>query len=175
MKMKAKLAALLFSLVLATAARAEFTVTLSHVHICCSSCVKGVNRAVGSLSDVTVKPDSDAGTVMITAPDKATAQRVVDALVNAGFFGVSSDRTIKVDPASGAADGWVEKLTVDGVHICCQDCVDAVTDALAKVPGVKANTARKSSSMFEVTGNFNAKDIFSALHEAGLSGKAGKN
>ena len=172
--MKSKLAALALALAFGSAAFGQFTVTLNRVHLCCTSCVKGVDRATASLGGVAAKCDSDAGTVTITAPDKATAQKAVDALVGAGFFGVASDRAIKVDATSGAPDGYVESLTVKGVHLCCQDCVDAVVGALARVPGVKANTARKSAATFEVTGNFNAKEVFGALQQAGLAGKAAK-
>ena len=170
--MNLKLIPLALSLVFAPAALAEFTVTLSSVHLCCNSCVKGIDKATATVAGAAAKSDKDAETVVITAPDKATAQKAVDALVAAGYFGVSSDPAIKLDAASGAKDGWVESLTVDGVHLCCNNCVEAVNDALAKVNGVKANTAKKNAATFEVTGNFNAKEVFTALHAAGLAGKA---
>jgi len=68
----------------------------------------------------------------------------------------------------------VESLKVNGVHLCCNKCVTTVNDALSKVTGVKGNTAAKGAESFEVTGNFNAKDVFAALNKAGLSGTAGK-
>jgi hypothetical protein len=40
---------------------------------------------------------------------------------------------------------------------------------------VKANTATKSATSFDVTGNFDAKAVFTALHDAGLTGKAAAN
>jgi hypothetical protein len=39
---------------------------------------------------------------------------------------------------------------------------------------VKGNTAAKGAESFEVTGDFKGKDVFAALNNAGLSGKAGK-
>jgi copper chaperone CopZ len=170
--MNLKLIPLALSLALAPAALAEFTVTLTDVHLCCTSCVKGVDKATATAAGAAATCDKDAGTVVLTAPDKATAQKAVDALVAAGYFGKSSDPSIKLDGASGAKDGFVESLSVSGVHLCCKSCVEAVDDALAKVPGVKANTATKNAATFEVTGNFNAKQVFDALHSAGLTGKA---
>lgn len=71
-------------------------------------------------------------------------------------------------------NGKVHALKVGGVHLCCNKCVSGVNEALGKVDGVKANTAAKGAESFEVTGDFNAKDVFAALNKAGLSGKAGK-
>ena len=70
--MKSKLAALALAFAFTPAAFGQFTVTLSHVHLCCTSCVKGVDRATAYISGVAAKSDSDTGTVIITAPDKAT-------------------------------------------------------------------------------------------------------
>lgn len=173
-RMNLKFPALVLSLALVPAALADVTVTLKDVHLCCDSCVKGVNKAVAPLAGVTAKSDKDEETVTLTAPDRATAQQAVNALVAAGYFGVSSDPTIKLDAASGAPDGKVSSLGVEGVHLCCKKCVVAVNETLEKVPGVKATTAKKDAATFEVTGDFDAKAVFAALHEAGLTGKAAK-
>jgi periplasmic mercuric ion binding protein len=169
--MNLKFPALVLSIALVPAALADVTVTLKDVHLCCNSCVKGVDKAVATVDGVAAKSDMDGETVTLTAPDQATAQKAVNALVAAGYFGVSSDPAIKLDPTSGAPDGKVQSLAVDGVHLCCKSCVTAVNEALEKVPGVKATTATKGAKSFEVTGDFNAKDVFTALHDAGLTGK----
>jgi copper chaperone CopZ len=153
---------------------AETSVKLSNVHLCCNNCVKGVDKALSTVTSAKAQADKDAGTVTISAPDKATAQKAVDALVAAGYFGASSDPAIKVTANSGAKSGKVQTLKVTGVHLCCNKCVTSVTEALSKVPGVKGNTAAKGAESFDVTGDFNAKDAFVELNKAGLSGKAGK-
>ena len=153
---------------------ADTNVKLSNVHLCCPSCIKGVDKAISTVTGAAAQCDKDAGTVTVTAPDSATVQKAVNAIVAAGYFGASSDPAIKVKSKSGAAKGQVQSLTVSGVHLCCGKCVTSVNDALAKVAGVKANTAAKGVESFEVTGDFEAKDVFVALHKAGLSGKAGK-
>ena len=170
--MNLKLPALLLSIALAPAALADVTVTLKDVHLCCDSCVKGVDKAVATVSGVTAKSDKDDATVVLTATDKAAAQKAVDALVAAGYFGASSDPSIKFDATSGAPAGNVQSLAVSGVHLCCKKCVVAVNEALEKVPGVKATTAVKGATSFDVTGDFDAKAVFTALHDAGLTGKA---
>src|SRR6266436_601786 len=157
-----------------TAQAADTTVKLSNVHLCCNSCVKGVDKALSGVTGATAQSDKDAGTVTITAPDKATAQKAVNALVAAGYFGASSDPAIKVSARSGAKNAKVQSLKVNGVHLCCNKCVTSVKDALATVPGVNGNTAAKGVESFDVTGDFNAQQAFTALNKAGLSGKAGK-
>src|SRR5881394_2596366 len=135
-----------------SAQAADTTVKLSNVHLCCNSCVKGVDKALSGVTGAKAQSDKDAGTVTISAHDKATAQKAVDALVAAGYFGKSSDAAIKVTANSSAKNGKVQSLKVTGVHLCCNKCVTSVTDALSKVPGVKGNTAAKGAESFEVTG-----------------------
>ena len=45
---------------------------------------------------------------------------------------------------------------------------------MKSVSGVKAHTATKNAESFEVTGNFNDKDVLTALQKAGLTGKVVK-
>ncbi|HSH92595.1 MAG TPA: heavy metal-associated domain-containing protein [Roseimicrobium sp.] len=162
-----------FSLVLAAQA-ADKTVKLSKVHLCCGKCVKGVEAATAKVSGVTATIDKDAGTVDLSGKDAATVQKAVDAIVGAGYFATSSDASIKVASHHGAKDAKVQSVKVTGVHLCCDKCVKAAAGAVGTVAGVKGNTATKGADEFEVTGDFNAKDVFAALEKAGFSGKAGK-
>jgi copper chaperone CopZ len=161
------------TLALALAAHADSSVKLTDVHLCCKSCVTGVTKAVGKVSGATATCDADAETVSITAPDAATAQKAVDALVAAGYFGKSENPSILVKDTSGAKDGKVTTLVVNDVHLCCGKCVTAVTKAIEKVKGVESNNAVKGAKTFEVKGDFNPKEVFGALQDAGLTGKAG--
>ena len=153
---------------------ADTSVTLSKVHLCCNACVKGVGTATAGVTGAKVTADKDAGTVAITAADKATAQKAVDALIAAGYFGASSEADVKVMAKTGAKMDAVKSLEVSGVHLCCGKCVTTVNDALHGVKGVTANTAEKNAKTFTVTGEFSPADVFGALHKAGLTGTAGK-
>jgi periplasmic mercuric ion binding protein len=168
--MKTILTALALAFTL-TARAADVTVTLTDVHICCQSCVKGVATAVAGVKGLTAKADQDAGTVTLTAPDTATVQKGADALVAAGFFGKSSDPAIKINTETGAKNQKVQSMKIEDLHLCCAKCVTAVNNVLGNVPGVAGNTAAKGAKSFEVTGNFNDKDVFDALQKAGLTGK----
>jgi copper chaperone CopZ len=171
--MNKTLLALFVTAALATLARAESTVKLSNVHLCCKGCVTGVEKAVKKVSGVTMTADAEAETVILTGPDVATNQKAVDALVEAGYFAKSEDAAIKVNDNSGAKDGKATTLTVNDVHLCCGKCVKAVNAALGEVKGVTANTAEKNAKSFEIKGVFNPKEVFSSLQKAGFSGKAG--
>jgi copper chaperone CopZ len=168
--MKSFFATTVVALALAGSAYADSSVKLTDVHLCCQSCVKGVQKAVAKVPGVKAESDMDEKTISLTAPDEATLQKGVDSLTAAGYYGKSSDAGIKVNGETGAKDIKVEKLKIEDTHLCCGSCVKAVNKALADVPGVTGNTAKKGETSFEVTGNFNEKAVFDALQKKGLTG-----
>lgn len=151
---------------------ADVSTKISKVHLCCKSCVNGIEEAVGKVSGAKATVDKDAGTVELTAPDQATAQKAADAIVAAGYFGESSNDKIKMNDTSHARGHKVTTLQVDGVHLCCAKCVKAVDEALKTVPGVKSHTAVKGAKSFLIEGDFSDTDAFKALQKAGFTGKA---
>ncbi len=165
--------AVAFALALSTQA-AEVSAKLSGVHLCCGSCVKGVEAAVAKVPGAAVSVDKDAGTVSLSGADKGTVQKAADALVAAGYYGKSSDAGIKLNAHTGAKGHKVQSLKVSEVHLCCGKCVTAVSEALKSVAGVQGNTAAKGVETFEITGDFNDKEVFAALHKAGLTGHVAK-
>jgi copper chaperone CopZ len=173
--MRNTLACFLMAATLAFSARgAEVTTTLSEVHLCCQSCVKGVQKAVAKVDGVTAAADEDGRTVTLTGPDEAAVQKGADALVAAGYFGKSSNPAIKISADTGAKGEKVQSLTVEGVHLCCAKCVKAVNAALETVPGVKGNTAEKNAKSFTITGDFEDKAALAALQKIGLTGQVSK-
>lgn len=147
------------------------SVTISDVHLCCDSCVKGVDKAVTGVDGATAAADKAAKTVILTAPDKATLQKAADALVAAGYFGKSSDADVKIISVTGAKGEKVQSLKVANVHLCCPKCVKALNAALKEVPGVTTNNAVKGAKVFTITGDFTDTDVFTALQKHGLTGK----
>jgi mercuric ion binding protein len=175
MRIKSWLLSLVAVLALAPLAHAaDVSITLTNVHLCCQKCVDGANKTVAKVDGATAAPDKTARTIVITAPDTATAQKAVDALIKAGFYGGCSDESIKIVSETGAKGDKVQTLKVAGVHMCCPKCVKAVHEALTAVPGVTADTATKGVDTFEVTGDFKDSDVFAALQKAGLTGTCGQ-
>jgi copper chaperone CopZ len=149
----------------------DVTAKITNVHLCCTKCVTGVEKAVGTVEGAKAEADKDAGTVTITAPDKESAQKAADALIKAGYFGKCSDDTVKIHAKTGAKGEKVKSMTINGLHLCCDKCVKGVNEALKDVSGVTGNTAAKGAKSFEVTGDFTDKDVMDALQKAGLTGK----
>ncbi|MGZ4965089.1 MAG: hypothetical protein ACXWC8_21245, partial [Limisphaerales bacterium] len=123
---KILLFASIFCALLVSVRAADSSITLSNVHLCCDKCVKGVDSAVSRVSGANAACDKAAGTVTLTASDKATLQKAVKAIIAAGYFGESSDASIKMSNKTGAKDAKVQLLKVSGVHLCCAKCVKAV-------------------------------------------------
>jgi periplasmic mercuric ion binding protein len=153
---------------------AGVSVKLSDVHLCCQECVDGAKRAVAKVKDVSAVPDEDTETVTLTGPDTAALQKAADALVAAGYFGKSADSSVKLSTDTGAKGEKVQTLKVEGVHLCCGQCVSAVSRAVKSVSGATGHTAKKNAKSFEVTGDFSDKEFFDALQKNGLTGKVGK-
>jgi periplasmic mercuric ion binding protein len=170
--MKTTLVTIAMAMALAAAnCAADTTVKISDVHICCHGCVKGAQEAVSKVDGAKSDVSMDDDTVTITAPDAATAQKATDALVAAGYFGTSSDPSIKISADTGAKNQKVKTMTITGLHLCCGKCVSAVHKTVMAVPGVTGDTAVKNATSFDVTGDFNDKDVMDALQKAGLTGK----
>jgi len=147
------------------------SVKLTGVHLCCGSCVKGVERATAKIKGVETDVNKGAGTVSLSG-SKANLKKAMAALGRAGYYGKSSGE-LKMAVAK-AKRGKVESLTVAGVHLCCGGCVKSVAKALGSVAGVKGNTAAKRAKTFEVSGNFEPQAVIDALAKAGLAARAGK-
>ena len=156
---------------LAVNAGADQTVTISEVHLCCHSCINGVAKATTGIDGLTAKASQEDDTITLSGPDTATLQKGADALTSAGFFGKSSDPSVKLNGETGAKNQMVQTMTIENLHLCCGKCVKAVNEILSTVPGVTTNTAAKGVKSFTVTGNFNDKAVFDALQKGGLTGQ----
>lgn len=173
MRTTTSILAALFTLALSIPA-AEVSSKITDVHLCCKGCVNGVEKAVGQVEGAKADVDADGGTVTLTGPDKETVQKAADALVKAGYFGKTEGSGIKLNTSTGATDQKVQSLRVEGAHLCCGKCVKAVDRAVKSVSGAKEHNAVKGAKSFEVTGDFNDKELFSALQKEGLTGKVAK-
>ena len=124
-------------------------------------------------------PDLPAGEgwvfVELTDTDAGRLAERADALVAAGYYGKSENSNIKIAADAGAKGTKVPSLKLEGVHLCCNQCVSAVDKAVKSVAGVKEHTATRNASSFEVKGDFEDKAVIQALHDAGLAAKVGGN
>jgi len=113
----------------------------------------------------------DKRTVTLTARDDAAAQKALDAIAAAGFYGSSDNEQLAMKAVSGIPQGKVKTLKVSGIHNCCGPCCEAIKGAIATVDGVTGDTARPRATTFEVTGDFDAAALVRALNAAGFSAR----
>jgi copper chaperone CopZ len=168
------LGGLVAALVLTGAARAETTVELKGVHLCCGQCVKAVGAILKKVDGVTGKCDQKAGTVTLTASDDATVRKAINALAASGFHGETDNKDLAMKDDSGVTKGKVKSLTLTGVHNCCGQCCKAIKATVKKVDGVTGDTAKPKESTFDVTGDFDAEELVKTLNAAGFHVKVKK-
>ena len=153
------------------AQRTAIEVTLTGVHLCCQGCVNAVDAALENVEGVESRCDMDNGTVTLTASDDATAQKALDAIAAAGFYGSMDNEQLAMTAVSNIPQGKVKSLKVSGIHNCCDLCCEAIKQAIATVDGVTGDTAKPGVTTFEVTGDFDAAALVKALNAAGFSAR----
>lgn len=156
------------------AAQVDTKVEVNGVHLCCGACVTAANKILKGVDGVQGTCDQTGKKITITAPDKITAQKALDALAAGGFHGDTGSKDLAMKEDSGATSGKVNKLKVVGIHNCCTSCTRDIKKALKKVDGVKEDTATPRKNSFEVTGDFDAAAVIKALNEAGYHAKVEK-
>src|SRR6185437_1393113 len=151
------------------ATRSEVKVELTRVPLCCQGCVNAVDAALRNVEGVNSHCDMENGTVTFTAGDAAAAREALDSLAAAGFYGRADNQNLAIKPVGNIPHGKVNSLRVSGIHNCCGPCCDAIKEAIATVDGVTGDTAKPAVTTFEVTGDFHAAALVSALNDAGFS------
>jgi periplasmic mercuric ion binding protein len=148
-------------------AAAESQVTLTGLHNCCASCAKGIEKAVATVKDATVKLDGKTANITVKRP--SDSKKVVEAIMDAGYYGKTEGAPSEAPATAGAAK--VKSASVTNVHMCCGKCVTAATKAVTSVAGVTGNTIKNKVTSFEVTGEFDVAALGKALNDAGFNGK----
>jgi copper chaperone CopZ len=154
--------------VLGAALPAETKVEVKGVHLCCGACVKGVAKALKGVEGASAACDQEGKTVTIKANDEATAQKALDALSGAGYFGTIDAKGLMIKPVSGLPSGKVKGINLTNSHNCCRACGTAIQKAVKSVPGVSGETVQPKKADFEVTGDFDAAALVKALNDAGF-------
>lgn len=150
-------------------------VTLAGAHLCCDDCVDAVAKIVsdakGAVPEgVVIVGDRSAGSIHVEAPSDKAARLALDAILGAGFYGVSDHATLRI-PDLVEDDRSVDVMLVQGAHLCCGGCVREFTAAVESVDGVENCEARKGEDAAKVTGKgFKPYEVMRALRESGFGG-----
>ena len=154
--------------------QAAIQVQLRGVHLCCQGCVDAVDAAVKTVEGVESHCNVDNATVTLTTSDDAKAQKALDSIAAAGFHGNTDNKLLAMNAVSKIPEGNVEKLKVSRIHNCCDLCCEAIKGAIQTVEGVVSDSAESGETSFEVTGNFDARELVKALNVAGFSAQVEK-
>lgn len=153
------------------AKHSQVQVELTGIHLCCRGCVDAADAALMSVAGVTSRCDMEKGTVALTAGGNAAAQKALDALAAAGFYGRPANQKLTMKAVSDVPRGKVNSVKVSGIHNCCEPCCEAIKEAIATVDGVTGDTAEPQATTFEVIGDFDASTLVKALNAAGFSAR----
>jgi len=144
-------------------------VVVTGVHLCCQGCVDAADAALMSVAGVTSRCDMENGTATLTAGDDVAAQKALDALAAAGFYGRTGNQKLVMKAVSDIPRGKVNRLKVSDIHNCCGPCYRAIKEAITTVAGVTGDTAAPQATTFDVMGDFDAAALVKALNAAGFS------
>ena len=161
------------TLLIAGLAVAETKVTVSGTHLCCGACLKAVDTTLKDMSGLTFKSDQGSKTIVITADSDEAAQKAVDALATAGFYGKLDNDKIKYKPVQ-ADDAPAEKIEITGIHNCCGACDKAIKAALAGIEGIKGVASKAKTDKIVIEGDFDGLAVLKAIQDAGFHGKQPK-
>lgn len=147
-------------------------VQLQGVHLCCGGCTDAVENAVATVPGASCQCDMEHGTVDLTASDRDSARRALDAIADAGLHGASDDPDLAMRTERDLPPGKVRSLTIHDIHNCCIPCQEAIQGAIARVEGVDGDTARPGRTTFQVNGHFSADELLRSLNAAGFHAQA---
>jgi len=155
------------TLLLAGSLRAETKITISGTHLCCGQCLRAVDATLKDMPGVKHKSSQEAKTIELTCENDEAAQKAVNALAVAGFYGKTNSDKVKYADVAAAKEA-VEKLEVEGVHNCCGQCTTAIKKAVTGVSGVTGTSVKAKETAFVVEGKFKPEDLVKALLDAGF-------
>lgn len=152
-------------------------VTVKGVHLCCDGCVSAVEDAMEMAKAVTsLECDVNAKTVSFSVPDEKAGKAAVQALAKGGFFGKAiHDGKELPFPDNGARKGAKsDTVTITGMHLCCDACVNGAQKALEKVDRLTTTEFDRAKGTVRLIGQqIEAKHVLILLNKAGFYGRVG--
>ena len=148
------------------------------MHLCCGGCNGAATGAVNGGGGKDAAASGKA--VTFTAANDAAAQKALDKLTAAGFWGTIESKTVKLTDDSGtvlppkAKPVKISSGTWKGAHNCCDGCNKALKEAIKGVEGVESEDCAAKSDKFTVKGAYNPADLVKAIHAAGYHAKLDK-
>jgi copper chaperone CopZ len=151
----------------------DVKVEIKGLHLCCGGCEGAATKAITDGGGKDAKADKGAGTITFSASNEKNAQKALDSLAKAGFYGDTGNKALMIHDDSGVVSNpkkaapKVMSLSLQGAHNCCGACAKGIKAALAKVDGYESDDVKDKDGKFTVKGNFEAAAVIKALNDAG--------
>jgi copper chaperone CopZ len=154
------------------------TYEVKGLHLCCNGCNGAATGAIngGGGKDAA----ASSGTVTFTAANDGAAQKALDKLAAAGFWGTIESKTVRMNDDSGtvlppkAKPVKVSSGTWKGAHNCCDGCNKKLKEAIKGVEGVTEDDCAANKATFIVKGEYDPSALIKAIHDAGYHAKLEK-
>jgi copper chaperone CopZ len=165
---------------LAAAKEPVVKVEVKGMHLCCGGCEGGAKGAVESGGAKDATTDKGSGTLTFSAANDAAAQKALEKLAAAGFWGTIESKTVALKDDSGtvlppkAKPIQVSSAVFKGAHNCCDGCNKALKEAIKGVEGVESEDAKAKETSFTVKGKYDPAALIKAIHAAGYHAKIEK-
>lgn len=154
-------------------------VSVGNVHLCCASCVSGVEEALADVEGVSdVAADQNTKTIRFKAADDKAAEAGIKALAEHGFFGQAKLGSKKLAfPDNGAKKGEkANQIELEGVHLCCGACVTGAKKALENVGGLSSIDIDRAAGKIVLKGaGMETLKALDALNAGGFYAKVKKD
>lgn len=162
------------------AAEPVVKIEVKGMHLCCGGCEGGAKGAVEGGGGKEATTDKAGGSLTFSAPNDAAAQKALDKLSAAGFWGTIESKTVALKDDSGTALPpkakaiHVSSAVFKGAHNCCDGCNKALKEAIKGVEGVESEDCTAKKDSFTVKGNYDPAALIKAIHGAGYHAKIEK-
>jgi copper chaperone CopZ len=157
------------------AAEGAGQVTVKGVHLCCGRCAADVATALKDVPGVSaVAADRNSKVVTFAVTDAKAARAGVDALAKAGVGGEATHgEKALAFPDNGAKAGTkADRVTFQGVHLCCGGCVNGAKKAVQGVKGAeKIEVDRQAQTVVLIGSGIDVGEAAKALAAGGYYGK----
>ena len=167
-------------LALAAAHEPVVKIEIKGMHLCCGGCEGAAKGAIESGGGKDVATDKAGGSLTFSAANDAAAQKALDKLSAAGFWGTIESKTVALKDDSGtvlppkAKPIHVSSAVLKGAHNCCDGCNRALKEAMKSVEGNESDDAKPKEASFTVKGNYDPAALIKAIHNAGYHAKIEK-
>ena len=147
-------------------------------HVCCPQCANTIKKALEKVDGVSDVAAAKGQPITFTAKDEKAAAAGVKALMDAGFAGTATDdgKEVKNETTAPKKGEKADEVTIKNVHICCNQCKNAVTKLFKddKVTFADEDKTTKTATIKISGKDLDKAEVLEELRKAGYNGTVEK-